>query len=659
MSEIVKVKYKILILLLGSAIVLTAQLKPNVILIMTDDQGYGDIGAHGNVDIVTPNLDKLHSESVRLTNFHVNTLCAPTRAALMTGKYALRVGVWATIFGRSMLAGEHVTMAEVFKASGYATGMFGKWHLGDNWPMYPHHQGFDEVLTFGGGTISNIADYWKNDLFDDHYLHNGKWEPYEGYCTDIWFGEATKWIKANKDKPFFAYIPTNAPHSPFRVWQEYIDMYNGTPVEHKEFYGMITRLDEKLGELREFLKTEGLDSNTIFIFMTDNGTVAGQGHGGWNYYNAGMRGAKGSMYDGGHRVPFFIRWPAGNLQHGKDINTLAAQVDLIPTFISMCDLTPPAGVTFDGTDISPLFTGAPANLDNRILIVPRQGSQHVPTYNMAAVMKGNWRMIRNSELYDIGTDPGQQTNVFSQHPDLVAEMKAVYDEFWESTKAQREGFTYIPLGSDEENPSILTGHDWQPDKTAAWQSQARGNKKGANGWFTVYFIQDGRYNFGLRKFPAYLSDAEASPIMSDVSQVRFTLKSEKGPYDLDTTFNVSGTFPQVDIELDLKRDSMRLQSWLDIEQNQGSFYVYVTRLTPNTSVKGKSVRYDISMDEVIARMKNRGKNETLRVYNGAGTLLCNSEKQDWRAFLANSGATIKFIQFSSNNEIQTFKFINN
>ncbi len=298
--------------------------RPNVIIVMTDDQGYGDLGAHGNNIIKTPNLDKLYGESTRLTNFHVSPTCSPTRAALLTGHYNNRTAVWHTKSGRSLIHVDEKVMAETFKSSGYATGIFGKWHLGDNYPFRPRDKGFDEVVVHFGGGIGNTHDYWGNDYFDDHYSHNGTYQEYEGYCTDVWFSEAMRFIEKNQDRPFFCYISTNAPHSPHHVPQKYIDLYqqeglNGNP--GAEFYGMVTNIDHNLGLLVKKIDKLNLTQSTILIFLTDNGSGGGLGLDQDQFligqgFNAGMRGKKGSQYEGGHRVPFFLRWPGAGLDKG-------------------------------------------------------------------------------------------------------------------------------------------------------------------------------------------------------------------------------------------------------------------------------------------------------------------------------------------------------
>ena len=251
--------------------------QPNVVLIMTDDQGYGDIGAHGNTMIRTPNLDHLHSQSIRFTNFHVDPTCSPTRSALMTGRYSTRTGVWHTIMGRSLMFSDEVTMAQVFESAGYRTGIFGKWHLGDNHPMRPQDRGFQESVVIGGGGITQTPDFWGNDYFDDTYSHNGVPEKYSGYCTDVFFENALRFIEKNRTTPFFAYVPTNVPHGPFNIADTYSRPYRdkGVPADMTNFYGMIENADENIGRLLAKLKEWGLDENTLVIFMTDNGTAAG------------------------------------------------------------------------------------------------------------------------------------------------------------------------------------------------------------------------------------------------------------------------------------------------------------------------------------------------------------------------------------------------
>ena len=275
---------------------------PNIVLIMTDDQGYGDLGSTGNPIVKTPHLDRLAAESSQLTDYHVAPTCSPTRAALLTGRWTNRTGVWHTVNGRSMLRENEVTVAQMLKDRGYATGIFGKWHLGDNYPYRPQDRGFTEAYHHGGGGVGQTPDLWDNAYFDGHYFHNGRLVAAKGFCTDVFFAEAQRFIRecAARRQPFFAYVAPNAPHSPFHAPQEYLDRYRDQKPAVAAFFAMIANIDDNVGRLRAFLREAGLETNTLFVFTTDNGTATGEG-----VFNAGMRGKKGSEYDGGHRVPFF------------------------------------------------------------------------------------------------------------------------------------------------------------------------------------------------------------------------------------------------------------------------------------------------------------------------------------------------------------------
>jgi arylsulfatase A-like enzyme len=235
---------------------------------MTDDQGYGDLGRHGNSMIRTPHLDALHGESIRLTDFHVDPTCSPTRAALLTGRYSTRTGVWHTVMGRSLLYEDEVTLADILARDGYRTGIFGKWHLGDNFPFRPEDRGFHDVVIHGGGGIGQTPDYWGNRYVDDHFLTNGTWTPYEGYCTDVFFDQALRFIERNRDRPFFAYIPTNVPHSPFIAPEGLDEAYRerGVPEPMASFYGMIENCDTNIGRLRAKLREWDLEEIRSWCF---------------------------------------------------------------------------------------------------------------------------------------------------------------------------------------------------------------------------------------------------------------------------------------------------------------------------------------------------------------------------------------------------------
>lgn len=476
--------------------------KPNVVIVITDDQGYGDLSCHGNPILKTPAIDQLHSESIRLEDYHVSPTCSPTRSAFLTGHWTNRTGVWHTIMGRSMLRENEVTMGQIFKDSGYATGMFGKWHLGDNYPYRPEDRGYTEVMRHGGGGVGQTPDYWDNAYFDGSYWHNGKPTPVKGFCTDVFFDYATTFIKdcKSKDKPFLAYIATNAPHGPMHAPEEDAAQYESvknTGLQH--FYGMISNIDDNVGAMRQFLKEEGLADNTIFIFTTDNGSSSG-----WKTFNAGMRAGKGSEYDGGHRVPFFVHWPAGNLTGGRDVNPLTAHVDVVPTLIDLCRLQSPANVKFDGTSITDLLYGRRKTWPDRILVTDSQRVKDPIKWRKSSVMTSDWRLINGKELYRIKDDPSQSNNVASGHPDVVQRLTKFYDAWWEELLPTFDQNTAIALGHPADNPARLTSHDWITTGSTPWnQSHVRKGMNGKSnlGFWNVNVTEAGDYEVRLRRWP--------------------------------------------------------------------------------------------------------------------------------------------------------------
>ena len=546
--------------------------RPNVVLVMTDDQGYGDLACHGNRVIKTPNLDGLHAQSVRLTNFHVSPTCSPTRAALMTGRYCNRTGVWHTVMGRSLLRKDEVTVADVFSASGYRTGIFGKWHLGDNYPFRPHDRGFGQALVHGGEGIGNTQDYWGNDYFDDTYFRNGEPEKFEGYCTDVWFAEATKFIEANKDRPFFCYVPTNAPHGPYRVPQKYSKIYEGKDVE-ANFYGMITNIDENMGRLLRQLKELGIEHNTIVIFMTDNGTSSG--HRGAQGYNAGMRGNKGSEYDGGHRVPCFMRWPDGGIGGGVNVGRLTAHIDILPTLIALCGLKRAAAVKFDGESLVSLLKGRGENWPNRTVITDSQRIEHPQKWRKSAVMTDRWRLINGKELYDMKTDAGQKHHVANEYPEVVRKLRKDYER-WADTSERFDEFCETIIGSDNQNPSKLTSHDWHVH--GPWNQEQIRQGRELNSFWAVEVARGGTYEISLRRWPEEVDAPITAAVEGGEAIAAKTARLKIG--DVDETKPIPEGASIVTFRVKLRAGKTRLQSWLIDEsgESRGAYYVYVKRL---------------------------------------------------------------------------------
>ena len=491
--------------------------RPNVVLIITDDQGYGDLGCHGNPVLKTPNLDQLYADSVRLVDYHVAPTCSPTRAALVTGRWTNRTGVWHTSGGRSLLLENEVTISQVFQDAGYATGMFGKWHMGDNYPFRPEDRGFSEVMRHGGGGVGQTPDFWDNSYFGGTYFHNSVPEAVKGYCTDVWFEYARRFVKAQKKagKPFLAYISTNAAHWPMHSPPEFAEPYEeqfGVHVGH--FLGMIANIDHNVGRFRAFLEQEGLAENTIFVFTSDNGT--GQGH---NVFNAGMRGRKQSEYDGGHRVPLFIRWPAGGLGGGRDVEPITAHVDVFPTLIDLAGIAPPKGVKFDGRSIRPLLEGeaypADGSWPDRILVTDSQRVMDPIKWRRSSVMTSRWRLVNGTELYDIKEDPGQVNDVAGARPGVVARLKAFYEAWWADVEPTFKQVPAIYLGHERENPVRLTSHDWTATERTFWNQslvrKARADPS-TSGYWNVKVATAGEYEIRLRRWPKEADTAIDAPL---------------------------------------------------------------------------------------------------------------------------------------------------
>jgi arylsulfatase A-like enzyme len=470
--------------------------------------------------------------------------------------------------GRSLLRKDEVTMADVFKKGGYRTGIFGKWHLGDTYPFRPQDRGFDETLVHAGGGIGNTQDYWGNDYFDDSYFRNGKPEKFTGYCTDVWFAEGMKFIEANKDGPFFCYLPTNAPHGPFRVPPKYSDPYWGKGVKAL-FCGMIANIDENMGRLMDKLRELGIEDNTILIFMTDNGTSGGRFH-------VGMRGRKGSEYDGGHRVPFFIRWPAGGVGGGVDVERLTAHIDVLPTLIELCGLEKPEGVRFDGDSLAPLVKGKADNWPERTIITDSQRVNMPIKWRKSAVMTDRWRLVNGEELYDIKADPGQSKNLADKHPDVVAELRAEYGKWWTDTSKRFLEHCEIIVGSDHENPATLTSHDWHAH--GPWnQDQIRQGQK-QNSYWVVEVARSGEYEIELRRWPKE-ADTPITGAIDDgeaIAAQRARLKVA----DFDQTKQITKDAKAVTFRTQLKAGKTRLQTWfIDGEDDsRGAYYVYAKRI---------------------------------------------------------------------------------
>lgn len=434
-----KLRLSLLVCLLSVIGTFAAERRPNIILVMPDDIGYGDYACLGNPIIKTPSVDAFWKESVRFTDFHVSPTCAPCRSALLTGRHEFKNGVTHTILERERMTLKATTLAQVLKSSGYATGIFGKWHLGDEAEYQPGRRGFDESFIHGAGGIGQTYPGSCGDAPGNMYdgpalLHNGVFEKTQGYCTDLFFSHAIEWMDEKLDKgiPFFAMITPNAAHAPLQCPAGYEQHYAGkVPENVAKFFGMIENIDDNFGVLLAKLKEWGIEESTLVIYIgTDNGGTAGV-----KIFNAGMHGAKGTPYQGGTRAPSFWRWPA-KFAGGRDVAALTAQIDIFPTLAEIVGAGPSDDVKkqVEGRSLMPLLTNAHADWPDRTLVThvgrwPR-GKVAEWKYRNCSIRDARYTLVNNAELYDLQADPGEKTNVIDAHPEVVAKLRGAYDQWW-------------------------------------------------------------------------------------------------------------------------------------------------------------------------------------------------------------------------------------
>lgn len=463
--------------------------RPNVIIVLTDDQGIGNLSCLGNEYISTPNIDRFYAQSLRMTDFHVCPLSTPTRSSIISGRYPIRNGAWATFKGRDMLAHTEPTIAEIFKEGGYSTALFGKWHLGDNYPSRATDCGFDLAVQHSSGGVGELSDFWGNSYFDDTYLVNNKPTEFEGYCTDVWFSEAMKYMEQQRTKsePFFVYLATNAPHSPHIAPERNTKNYEAVAekgiIKDAGYYGQIENIDENFALLEEYLQRSGLAENTILIFTTDNGAPPAD-----NPWTLGYRGGKSSPFEGGHRVPFFIRWTGGGIGGGVDVDGLAAHVDLAPTLAAMCGIDVSDKMRYlDGIDISnTLLQREPIAEDRTVFIHHRQ--TYLPPFDEkgSVVMRGKWRLLHGKDLYDVVADRPQKVNLAKEYPEVVKSLKAANAEFIAETKKLPEYQNLVPSVIDfkKQPVTVLTIQHAKGDSPGLWKPEqiAEGVKNKNNGY---------------------------------------------------------------------------------------------------------------------------------------------------------------------------------
>jgi arylsulfatase A-like enzyme len=497
---------------------------PNVLIVITDDQGFGDLGAHGNPVVKTPRLDAFAKESVWLKNFYACPVCSPTRASLLTGQYNYRTGVVDTFIGRSMMRPDVKTLAEYLAGAGYRTGLFGKWHLGDNYPLRPEDRGFQETLWSQGGGLAQPSDPPsvdpKSAYFDPVLKQNGKEVKTKGYCTDVFTDAALKFITAESKKPFFAYVAFNAPHGPYQVPEELVTPYAkrdlgpdafpkdgqlwaGKKVNADEIaraYAMIENIDTNFGRLMKALDEKKLADNTIVVFLTDNGPGGAR-------WNAGLRNRKGTVYEGGIRVPCYVRWPA-EAKGGRQIDAALAHIDITPTLLEACGVERDGKQPgFDGSSFLYRLRDAAGNFPVRTLFFQWHRGD-VPEKLRAFAARGeryklvqangvapNAKWTPKYELFDLDNDPFEQKDIAADKPEIVAGMKKEYEAWF--ADVTKKGFAppRIVIGSEKENPVRLSRQDWR-GPNAGWAADSVGH-------WEIEFAREGRYQLTVRSRAAF------------------------------------------------------------------------------------------------------------------------------------------------------------
>ena len=566
---------------------------PNIIIVMTDDQGYGDLGCNGNKIIKTPHIDQFASQSVNFSNYHVGTTCSPTRAGLMTARNCLRNGVWHTNAGCSLLNQEEETIADVFSSAGYKTGMFGKWHLGDNYSFLPEQRGFQETFYHKGGGVGQTPDYWGNDYNDDTYFRNGVPEKTEGYCTDVFFEEALTFIKKSKSAPFLCYLSLNAPHSPFNVPEAYYNIYKDNPAlldSQKRFYGMISNIDDNFGKLTNTLRSLDLTDNTILIFTTDNGTSNGYKYNKkekkWYGYNALMKGTKTSEYDGGHRVPFIMHWKKGGFLAGKNFSGLSAHVDVLPTLAALAGVAFTPDKTIDGIDLSPFIQSNKTS--ERMLVTDTQRNQWPVKGKQSCVMYQSWRLVNGNELYNVKTDPGQVQNLFSSQPKMATQLQDYYDSWWIEAATEFK-YSYIDIEPNQIN--TLSCHDIHVNSITAWdQKDIRKGIPVATGALSVNFKQSGTYEISLRRWPkethlplaAEVEDARAATPFWEVQTKGERMDFDSGFLRLGDkeyrlSLNPEDEAAKLSVYIRAGKTTMETGFWLKNGEKTTAFYTDISR----------------------------------------------------------------------------------
>jgi arylsulfatase A-like enzyme len=553
---------------------------PNVIVILTDDQGFGDLSVNGNPVLQTPNIDRLANQGVRFEDFHVAPVCAPTRGQLLTGNDCLHNLASAVTAGRTVPRRDMPNMAELYGKAGYATGLFGKWHLGHVHPDRPMDRGFDKAIWFKGWGLQS-EDEFDNDYDRPRYLDGTVEKQADAYCTDFWFREATAWMgeQHRAGKPFFTYLATNAPHLPMWPPEPYVGRWRDKVDANVDaFFAMIANIDDNVGRLDDWLHANGLFDDTIVVFLGDNGGTVGR-----SVYNAGMRDFKSSHYEGGHRAFCFLRHPASGFTAGRQVTTPTQVQDLLPTLLDLSDVSA-RRTRFDGRSLVPLARGR--TLDDRMFVV-QFGLRDRPVKYEAAVIWNRWRLQKGTELYDIVADRAQKLDVAAQHPDVVARMRSFYDAWWSRLEPGFAKPVPVMVGSAAENPVMLTSIDWwEVDcDNINFVSQGAGGPRG--GAMHLQVENAGDYEVELRRWPFHTNKAlgsegpRATIHGRPLTQPFKLIPARQAVLSIDGREQQVAVTPQdtgAQFNVQLPKGPCKLQAWFSDGQGQDLCGAYYARL---------------------------------------------------------------------------------
>lgn len=569
--------------------------RPNVIVVMTDDQGWGDLSASGNPHLKTPHLDRLRAEGMDFENFIASPTCSPTRAALLSGLHEFRCGISHTNVGRSWIRPDVPLMPEILGKAGYQTAIIGKWHLGESLPCRPEDRGFQSVFIHGGGGIGQTPDRWGNDYVDPWVRTREGWRATKGYCTHVFFEEAGRWIKerAEDKKPFYLHLATNAPHDPYiapaGTARRFIEAGVAEPVA--SFYAMIEDIDAAVGRLLDQLDTLGLAENTIVIFLGDNGSSLA-------HWTGGMKGRKCTTHEGGVRAPCFIRWP-GKIAAGRVTKEPVTPLDLLPTLAKLTGTPMPDGWKGDGLDLSAVLLGEGVVPSDRMIFshVGRWRGDEMPERhrsNNFSVREGRW-LLQGLELFDLETDPGQKSNVFEKFPDDASRLLTGYGQWWDSVLPMVREPVRPWVGDARQPVVLLSAHDWWPSRETdgaisdglahqrsilnRLNALAAGKPAVAqtSGHWKLHAAREGNYRVTLSMLPPEAPAAQRDRL----GQLKAgTVHLRAGRREVQTPLLKTAT--SVSLHLDLNEGDFEMEGWftgqLPGQGILGAFYATVERV---------------------------------------------------------------------------------